>query len=87
MCVCFNTAQWRTHCLIPVGTSELMTAELVIMQQSLNEVIQLVTSNTRPSVCVCVCWVSIRLKMSANTHLIRVTHTKKTHILTVIQLE
>lgn len=36
--------QWRTQGFIPVGTSELMTAELVIMQQ--NELIQLVTSNT-----------------------------------------
>lgn len=43
--------QWRTRGLIPVGTSELMTAELVIMQQSLNGVIQLVTSNTKRSVC------------------------------------
>lgn len=39
-----------------------MTAELAIMQQALNEVIQLVTSNTLPSVC----WVSIRLKASTN---------------------
>lgn len=42
------------------------------MQHSLNEVIQLLTSNTVP-VCVCVCWLSISFKISTNTRTIRVT--------------
>lgn len=48
--------QWRTQGLIPVGTSELMTAELVIMQQSQNDLIQLVTSNTSALCVLAVSW-------------------------------